>query len=368
MITLAGEGIELPIATDHNVHVNHKPYAIAAGVAEYFTPVIGNEVTTKQAHFNVFPVKPGAAVPDHRGDNWAHTFAEIDRVPDVKVVILNHARDIHSGVRPFGPKLFNAATGENLEGWNLRANAMEVANSSANQTDGMQLFKDWMTLLNRGHQITPVGSSDSHDVARHFVGQGRTYIRCDDRRPGDIDVDAAVNSFVQGRVMVSYGLLTSLTVNGKYGPGELARASNETITVQAQVQHPSWIKAGRVQLFANGEPIRELNFQSAGAQGTRHNVVWKIPTPKHDIHLVAIATGPGVEGFHWRTAKPYQPSYPVWEPTVIGASGAVWIDGDGNGKRNSAYDYANAIVGASASVSDRDNPTVRIRAARRARP
>ena len=117
---------------------------------------------------------------------------------------------------PFGPKLFNDAVGVNVDGWQLRANAMEVVNSSATQTDILQLFRDWMTLLNRGQQITPIGSSDSHDVARHFVGQGRTYIRCDDSAPGEIDVDMAVNSLLQGRVRVSYGLLTAMTVEDKY--------------------------------------------------------------------------------------------------------------------------------------------------------
>ena len=47
------------------------------------------------------------------------------------------------------------------------------------------LVNDWMALLNRGYRVTPVGSSDSHDVGRHFVGQGRTYIRCDDSDPGN---------------------------------------------------------------------------------------------------------------------------------------------------------------------------------------
>jgi len=40
--------------------------------------------------------------------------------------------------------------------------------------------------------VTPVGSSDSHDVARYIVGQGRTYIRCDDRDVAHLDLEAAV--------------------------------------------------------------------------------------------------------------------------------------------------------------------------------
>jgi hypothetical protein len=60
--------------------------------------------------------------------------------------------------------------------------------------------------------------------------------------------------------------------------------------------------------------------------------------------LVAIATGPGVDGFYWKTAKPYQPTSPEWTSQVVGCSGAVWLDVDGDGRRTAAYDYARRIV------------------------
>lgn len=351
MLTLAGEGIELPVATDHNVFIDHRPFAIDVGVDRYFTPVIGNEVTTKVGHFNIFPVKPGAELPDHKLTDWDAIADSIDQVAGVKAIILNHARDIHSNIRPFGPALFNDSVGENVKGWRFRANAMETANSSANQTDIMQLFRDWMTMLNRGLNITPVGCSDSHDVLRHFVGQGRTYIRCDDRDPGNIDVEQAVNSFVQGRVMVSYGLLTSLQVNDRYGPGELARVGGDTVKVNIRVQGPHWTNASRVQLFANGVVIREtsmpVNDDSAPIKKLDWRTEWIIPRPNHDVHLVAIATGPGIMSPHWRTAWPYQPTSPDFEPASIGCSGPVWLDIDGDGRRTSARDYAEFVVGSS---------------------
>ena len=351
MVTLAGEGIELPIATDHNVFIDHRPFAKEAGVDRYFTPVIGNEVTTKTGHFNVFPVNPGAKLPNHKLTDWDEIADSINQVDGVKAIILNHARDIHSGVRPFGPTLFNDAVGENIKGWRFRANAMETANSSANQTDVMQMFRDWMTMLNRGLNITPVGCSDSHDVSRHFVGQGRTYIRCDDRDPGNIDVEQAVNSFVQGRVMVSFGLLTNLRVNDRYGSGELARVGGDTVKVNVRVQGPHWTTASRVQLFANGIVIREatmpVNDDSAPARRLDWKTEWTIPRPGHDVHLVAIATGPGITSPHWKTALPYQPTSPDFEPKSLGCSGAVWLDVDGDGRRSSAHDYAEFAVGAS---------------------
>src|SRR5262245_42126986 len=62
MITLAGEGIELPIATDHNVQIDYEPQARQLGVRRFFTPVVGNEVTTALGHFNVWPTTAAAQI------------------------------------------------------------------------------------------------------------------------------------------------------------------------------------------------------------------------------------------------------------------------------------------------------------------
>jgi hypothetical protein len=321
-------------------------------VRQYFTPVMGNEVTTTIGHFNVFPVPAGSRVPDFKKKEWAAIFDEIFGTPGVKVAILNHARDLHSNTRPFGPQLFNAAIGENLDGWPMRFNGMEVINSAAIQTDPLQLTRDWMAVLNRGYAVTPVGSSDSHDVARHFVGQGRTYIRCDDADVSKIDVNAAVESFLAGRVMVSYGLLVEMIVEGKHRSGETAEVDDRVIEVGLRVLGPAWTQADGVRLFANGVMVREdripANSATGGtaAVGTAHPTgvkwekVWRLARPNHDVPLVAIATGPGIREPYWPTAKPYQPTSPEWAPMVLGVSGAIWIDGDGDGRRTSAREYA----------------------------
>lgn len=355
MITLAAEGIELPVGTDHNIYADFEPLAKEMGVRQYFTPVLGNEVTTKVGHFNVFPVAPGAHLPDHRLEDWSAIFDEIYGVPGVKVVILNHARDLHAGTRPFGPKLYNAAVGENIAGWRWGVNAMEVVNSSATQTEPTRLFHDYLTLLNRGRRITPVGSSDSHDVGRHFVGQARTYIRCDDRDPGQIDVEAAVNSFLQGRVLVSYGLLAEIEVAGKYGPGEVAVIPGDEVEVAVRVQGPHWTTATKVVLYANGEKVREAEIDPHAKglpPGVKWQGRWKIPKPAHDVHLVALATGPGIDGLYWRSNKPYQPLSPHLERISMAHTGAVWIDVDGDGRPTAAYAYARRLVDRAADLPE----------------
>jgi hypothetical protein len=349
VITLAGEGIELPIATDHNVHIDYEAEARRLNVRQHFTPVIGNEVTTAVGHFNVFPVEAGARVPDYKLKEWAGIFDEIFGTPGVKVAILNHARDLHSNVRPFGPALFNSAVGENVAGWPMRFNAMEVINSGATQTDPLRLVRDWMALLNRGHKVTPVGSSDSHDVARYIVGQGRTYIRAGDGDVAKLDVEAAVNSFLKGDVLVSYGLLAELTLGGTNGSGQ----TGDLMHVELIVKGPAWAEATRVQLYANGEMIREEQIVppmdgKSLPPGVKYVALWSQPRPKHDVQLVAIAMGEGVGGPYWATAKPYQPTSPEWRPYTLGITGPVWFDGDGDGRRTPARGYAERTIAAAA--------------------
>jgi hypothetical protein len=348
VLTIAGEGIELPIITDHNVHVDIEPVAEAMQVRSYFTPITGNEMTTHIGHFNIFPATVGSPIPDHQVEDWNAVSRNIANTPGVEVVILNHARDIHSGFRPFGQEHHLAIAGLNLEGWEVPANAMEVVNSGAQQTDMMRLFYDWFGMLNRDHFLTPVGASDSHDVSRYVVGQARTYIQSNSGDPSRIDVREAVKNFREGKVMVSFGLLAEIVVDSLYGPGDFVPASDH-IAVSVRVLGPGWTQADRISLYANGQKIREAAITEGkeNTAGVKWSGTWTLPRPKHDIFLVAIAEGPGNFMPFWPVAKPYQPASPDWIPRVIGSTGAVWIDADRDGYRTSAYAYAKELLKAS---------------------
>jgi hypothetical protein len=343
VITLAGEGIELPIATDHNKVVDYRRAAEKAGVGKHFTPVVGNEVTTDVGHFNVFPLLFVEKPADFKVKDWKGAAKALGTPTLRRAVILNHPRDLHAKFRPFGPERFLAATGEFLDGWQLPANAMELVNSGAMQTDVMQPVRDWFALYNRGHFLTPVGSSDSHDVSRYIVGQGRTYIRCKDEDVSKIDAEKALESFIAGRVSVSCGLFAEIAVNDKYGPGDRAPAAGE-VTVAVRVLGPSWVKADRVELYANGVKIREADIKDDGKAGEKFSRAWKIERPNHDTHFVAVATGPGVEDLFWPIGKPYQPTSPVVKKRVIGVTGAAWFDADGNGTRWGMDYYAQRVL------------------------
>jgi hypothetical protein len=339
MLTIAGEGLELPVSAEHNMRVDFETKARASDVRQYFTPVLGTEVTTAAlGHFNVFPIPLDGRDIDQRSPDWVQLRESIAAAADRPVIVLNHGRDLHGGFRPLDPARHIGVAGQDLEGWPLPANAMEVVNSGAVMSDGLLLPRDWMGLLNRGLMLTPVGSSDSHDVTRYIVGQGRTYVRCDDRHPDTIDLARALDGFRRGQVMVSYGLLTEIDVAAK-GPGELVGPRAE-LAVRIRVKGPGWTRARRVALYVNGARFREEAIPNGTNAGLKWEATWRLPTPSHDVHLVAVATGPGITAPYWPTAKPFQPTSTDFTPYILGMSGAVFVDADGSGRFESALDYA----------------------------
>jgi len=337
-ITIAGEGIELPIITDHNIKVDIAPVMKSSGLNRYYTPVTGMEFTTNLGHFNVFPVEMDTTVPNNQLKDWNNP-GDMVNSSGRGAIILNHARDIHAGFRPFDPKRHISSAGMDLDGWKFPANAMEVVNSGSLQTNMFYLFQDWFGMMNRGHFLTPVGSSDSHDVSRYLVGQARTYIRTKDNKPGEIDINETIKNFQSGKVAVSMGLLTQLTVNNKYRAGELALTS-DNVEVSVEVVGPGWTSVNRITLYANGKKIRDSLFQPIYSAGLKWKGRWVLPKFKNDVFLVAIAEGPYKHLPFWPLVKPFQPQSPEWTPSVIGCSGAAWIDSDGDGLKSSAYSYA----------------------------
>jgi len=197
--------------------------------------------------------------------------------------------------------------------------------------------------MNHGYFLTPVGSSDSHDVSRFTVGQGRTYIKTSDADVSAIDTDDAIRNIINGKVLVSLGLLTKLTLDDKYGPGDLCPFKNNG-NVSIEVLGPSWAQAERVSLYVNGVKVKEEKITNQKASGQKWKGSWTIPVPKHDVFVVAIAEGSGAGMPYWPIAEPYQPVASEWTPKLMGSTGAVWIDGDGDGKRSSAFEYAQQIL------------------------
>jgi hypothetical protein len=366
MITIAGEGIELPIATEHNQHADYKAAAAELGLLDFFTPVAGNEVTTSQGHFNIFPVLPGAPAVDHTKADWPGLLGRIRAQPEVRMVILNHPTDTHNGFTPFAATNFNRLTGKNLRGnFEFTFDGMELINSGAMRTDWMEPIRAWFALLNRGYRIVGVGSSDCHDVSRFIVGQGRTYIRGDDSNAGKLDVAKACDALKEGRAVVSYGLFPQFRITDApdaldaphvssevvsaqgSGPGDLHRGGSPFFEVHGSVDFPAWMnREGRttVTVYGNGKALTVFPFDMAKRPGQPLAFKARFPKPKVDTWYVLVAETPGVTNAYWGISRPYQPSSPEWNPTMIGVTNPVWMDADGDGRFTSPRETAQRLV------------------------
>jgi hypothetical protein len=372
MVTIAGEGIEFAVATDHNHHTDYTETLKKLKLSDRFTSVVGNEVTTKTGHFNAFPILPGSSLPDSKLGDWTELMKSIRGRTGAKVIVLNHPRNVHSGFTPVDPEHFRQVTGQNLRDGDYSFDAMEIVTSAALQSDLMDPIRDWFGMLNYGYRITGVGASDTHYVSRMILGQGRSYVKADDSDPANLNVDEIVRSYREGRVAVSMGLLVDIEVNGKYGMGELVADWNTDSRIAINLRSPGWIRPRKVDgirlaVYVNGRKdpsenafptLNGLDLQDFpgvpklsepldhGPFEVSFSARWakSYESGNQDFWIVAVATGPGVTAPFWAIPRPYQPSSKKWTPRVVGVTNPVYVDADGDGKYTSPRGYAKQLV------------------------
>lgn len=104
--TVAAEGVELGVSTDHDVESDYRPEMNAAALEPRFVQAIGAEITTlEQGHFIGFPLDYDALlVPDHGAHDWTcepggeildaiRESGDRELAPDGPLTIVAHPRD-----------------------------------------------------------------------------------------------------------------------------------------------------------------------------------------------------------------------------------------------------------------------------------
>lgn len=152
--------------------------------------------------------------------------------------------------------------------------------------------------------------------------------------PGDVDVEAATDAFLAGRVLVSCGLLATIRIDGKHGPGDIV-PGGAGHDVVVDVRHPSWIHGDRCALYRNGRLVEEADGDS---------LRMKAEPLSHDAWFVAVSQGRELRHPSWPIAKPYQPDSPEWTARPFACTGAVFVDADGDGEWTSPKQYAERVV------------------------
>ncbi len=356
-VTLAGEGVEIAVATDHNHNTDYRPAQWATRTGKWFTAVTGNEVTTSNGHFNAFPLDPADPVPAWDGD-WTEV-VQGARDKGAKVVVLNHPRWPDHATGPFGVFDLDVPTGSRARGPAFTFDAMELVNATVVDADPMQLYRDWFGLLDRGLPVAAVGSSDSHTVGDP-VGSGRTYVPSATDDPTAADVDAACEAIAAGRTTFGSGIFCTLEVEAAVGggapglptraaPGELLAAPEGAVVVRLRVAAPSWVRPRTARVFADGVEVASLDVPASDGVPTDAAIELAVDlTAPHDAWLVCVVEGDPVDG----------PYYPLVNGYTQAGTNPVFLDVDGDGAWSSPRDTARALLAADVAAGrELDGPS-----------
>jgi len=191
VVAQAAAGIQVVGLSDHNANGDLDAEIAELHLDSVIASIASDELTTEQLHVGVYPVPvargvarggapPGATIAQF---NAQQLFELAHAMPGHPIVQLNHPR--------FRVTALYDGTGWNGVAWPppfpIGFDAVEVlAGYTAFNAPGDRRFddgvRDFYTLVDHGHLVTPLGNSDTHDLNWVLDGTTRSYVYVDDPR------------------------------------------------------------------------------------------------------------------------------------------------------------------------------------------
>ncbi len=289
VLSLAGEGIEFAVPTDHNHVTDYSPAIRSQGLGGRLGTVSGVEITTPSwGHFNAFPYPSSVAVPPFENTSPLEIFSVVRARAPLAVLQVNHPR--MPGVGYFNRGELNTKTGvaESPE-FSFGFDTLEVANGFDLENPSVLAgnLREWFELLNAGHRYTAVGSSDSHRLVYQWAGWPRTYVKAPDERPSRVDPSEIARALIAGHALVSCGIFVLPVANGSAGPGD--SVAGPRVSLEVSVRAPEWVDVSLVEIYANGSKIEERRPVAPLAEST-----WNFQVDlefRTDTWIVVVARG-----------------------------------------------------------------------------
>jgi hypothetical protein len=343
VVTIAGEGVELAIATDHNHNLDYRPYQAQMGMNKLFTPVVGNEVTTGNGHFNSFPLDAKDEIPDYKETDYAKLVEGI-RAKGAKTVILNHPR-WPGGSSPYENAKYDPMTGVRGDGSQFLFNGMEIVNSDTGEKDPLLLFRDWFGLLNHGERVMAIGASDSHSVGV-TVGAGRTYVKSETDQADKIDVNASCENINAGRASISLGIFCDVSLaasRSSSAMGETVKATEDGIDIVVRAASASWAQPKTIIVYRNGYEVARAEIEpTVGPKDVHH--VFHIDLPhEHDSWISCVVLGAELDAPWWGVQNNY----------TLAGTNPIWVDRGGARGYESPLATAGRLIKAAGSSTER---------------
>ena len=349
VIANAAEGLEVAVASEHNVVADLEPIVRELHLEGALVQIAGDELTTDASrkpwgHANVWPLavdasKPRNGAPPVR-DLTAHEIFEALRkgagAADV-VLQVNHPR---TGVTGYFDQLkFDRARGEGTEpGYDAAFDALEVWNGR-NVESRQPVIDDWRALLRTGHPVTATADTDTHGIVGQEPGYPRTLVRVDDDAhlaAWDAARTADLVRGVKGRrdVVLTNGPMLRVSANGAPIGGV---AKGRLVTVKVHVECAPWIDVDTVRVARAREVAGDAGEREAKARANTRTV--KLAPTKSGARAadVTFVVRADADDALFVVASGARPMTPVLagvasEIAPWAMTGAIWVDADGDGR------------------------------------
>jgi hypothetical protein len=261
--SVVAEGIEVAMATDHNIVMDYSPTLKKLGLEGHLTTVIGNEVSVRGLiHYNTYPLiyrgdeeKNGAILA--LADRAAPLFAASRKKDPGLIIQVNHPRAGSIGYFNNVQLETETAASADLH-FDTSFDVLESLNGPYIYQSNSVAIQDWLNLMNRGIYKPLVGSSDSHSIDRDEPGYSRTYVYHKRKMGMGLDIEAVLEGIKNGHSFATNAPILDLLVNDKFIPGDSCSVSDGKVDIRVRVQSAPWVSLNEVRIIINGE--RKLIF------------------------------------------------------------------------------------------------------------
>ena len=324
------DGVDLIVATDHNVIADYAPVIARLGQSERLASLQGDEVTTRDwGHFGAFPLVGGDSAVA-RGP-----IAVVDRTP-VSMFAELRARwpqvliDVHHPRLDKGKMgyfhlggLDTKALRSKRRGFSFDFDAVEVLNGfqDPDRLSVDAVLADWFAFLRRGYHVTATGNSDTHHLTFNLGGYPRNYVQLPEGPLDHLDAEALILAVKAGRSYFTTGPIVDVTV-GDQGLGDTVSTGGRPLQLHVRVRAPGWIDVKRLTVLVDG--IQVLERPVVGAAAVRFDETLSVPIA-HDAFVIVRVDGD-------TPMAPVIGDLAHFKVYPLAITNPIWVDVDGDGE------------------------------------
>ncbi len=254
------DGVDLIVATDHNVIASYAPLVSELGVASLLATATGDEITTKSwGHFGAFPLAGEEGELGHGAipvgkRTPAEIFGEVRKRAPAALIDIHHPRLEHGSIGYFHLAEFDETTGiAKRPGFSLDFDAIEVLNGyqDADRRTLGKVLGDWVSFLDNGKRVAATGNSDTHHLTFNLGGYPRNYVRMPDGPLDKVDPAAVAAAVKAGHSYFTTGPILDASIGGA-SLGDTVTVKGGHVTLALRVRAAPWISTQEITVLGPG--------------------------------------------------------------------------------------------------------------------